>query len=144
MKIGIASDHAGYELKSAIIKELNSQLSLIDYGTDNSDKSVDYPDFAKILCQKLINGEIQKGILICGSGVGISIAANRFKQIRAALCFSPEVAELSRKHNDANVLCLGARIIDKKTAIECVDTFLNTNFEAGRHISRVEKLSLEC
>jgi len=144
MKIGIASDHAGYELKSAIIKELNQQFNLIDFGTKNSEKSVDYPDFAKILCQKLINGEIEKGILICGSGVGISIAANRFKKIRAALCFFPEVAELSRKHNDANVLCLGARIIDKPTAVKCVQTFLNTEFEAGRHIERVEKLSFEC
>ena len=144
MKIGIASDHAGYELKSAIIKELNQQFSLIDYGTESSEKSVDYPDFAKVLCQKLINGEIEKGILICGSGVGISIAANRFKKIRAALCFSPEMAELSRKHNDANVLCLGSRIMDQQTAIKSVQTFLNTKFEAGRHANRVEKLSFEC
>lgn len=141
IKIGVACDHAGYELKSYLIKELKDQFNLMDYGTDNANNSVDYPDFANKLCHKLIAGEIEFGILICGSGVGISIAANRFKQVRAALCTNQKTAKLSRKHNDANVICLGARNIKKENALKCVKVFLATKFEGGRHKRRVEKLS---
>lgn len=140
MKIGIASDHAGYNLKSAIISNLQNQYQIVDYGCNSATISVDYPDFAKILCQKLINQEIEYGILICGSGVGISIAANRFKKIRAALCYNQEITKLARQHNDANVLCLGARFVNLNDAIEYVKTFLTTKFEGGRHIQRIEKL----
>ncbi|MFT6106068.1 MAG: ribose 5-phosphate isomerase B [Rickettsiales bacterium] len=141
MKIAIASDHAGFDLKSLIIKEFGSKSQIIDLGCDNSEISVDYPDFAKKLAQEIISKSVDFGILVCGSGIGISIAANRFKQIRAALCHNSQTAELSRKHNDANVLCLGARIVNEKDAIKIVETFLNTDFEGARHARRVEKLS---
>ncbi|MFT7099039.1 MAG: ribose 5-phosphate isomerase B [Rickettsiales bacterium] len=141
MKIAIASDHAGFDLKSLIIKEFGSKFQIIDLGCDNSEISVDYPDFAKKLAQEIISKSVDFGILVCGSGIGISIAANRFKQIRAALCHNSQTAELSRKHNDANVLCLGARIVNEKDAIKIVETFLNTDFEGARHARRVEKLS---
>ncbi len=138
-KILIASDHGGFELKEFLIKELtNLNFSIIDLGCNNSKDSVDYPDFAKKLCKKLKN---EIGILICGSGIGISIAANRFSNIRAALCQSVKLAALSRMHNDANVLCLGARIISQKTALNITKKFLNTKFEGGRHEKRVAKLS---
>jgi ribose 5-phosphate isomerase B len=143
MKIGIASDHAGYELKSEIIQHF-PDIEFVDCGTDNAEKSVDYPDIAKILCQNLIAGKFNQAILICGSGVGVSITANRFKEIRAALCFDSKVAELARKHNDANVLCLGARITQKKDIIEIIETFLNTEFEGGRHQARIDKLNFQC
>jgi ribose 5-phosphate isomerase B len=141
MKIAIASDHAGFDLKSFIIKEFKSQFQIIDLGCDSSEISVDYPDFAQKLAHKIIDKSVDFGILICGSGIGISIAANRFSKIRAALCHNVQTTELSRKHNDANVVCFGARIIDQETAIQIVKTFLDTNFEGGRHIKRVEKLS---
>ncbi len=140
-QITIASDHAGFDLKSVIIKELNHQYQIIDLGCDNSEDSVDYPDFAKKLAEKIIKKEADFGILICGSGIGISIAANRFKEVRAALCHNQKTAKLSRQHNNANVLCLGARIINEANAIKIVKVFLNTNFEGGRHNKRVEKLS---
>lgn len=144
LKIVIASDHAGYDLKSAIIKEFKSKFDLIDLGPGSADISVDYPDFAKKLAKEIINKKAAKetifGILICGSGVGISIAANRFPEIRAALCHNQKIAKLSRKHNDANVLCLGARITKKDSALKIVKAFLNTKFEGGRHIKRVKKL----
>lgn len=134
-KIYIASDHAGFDLKAFLIKKFPT---LIDLGTDSAE-SVDYPDFAKKLGQEIQEGDF--GILICGSGVGISIAANRFKNIRAALCLNEKIAELARRHNDANVLCLGARLINEEKAIEIIEKFLATKFEGGRHIERVKKLS---
>lgn len=143
MKIGIASDHAGYELKSAIIKTFKD-IEFVDLGTSSAANSIDYPDIAKTFCEELISNKFSSGILICGSGVGVSITANRYKKIRAALCFDAKVAELARKHNDANVLCLGARIIDEATAFDIVKAFLNTKFEGGRHQARIEKLTFEC
>ena len=142
MKIAIASDHAGYELKSILIEEFknNADLQLIDLGCDNAKTSVDYPDYANKLVQKLLAKEVDSGILVCGSGIGISIAANRFKGIRAALCQDANVAKLSRQHNDANIICFGGRIIDPKEAIAAVKVFLNTDFQGGRHSQRVEKL----
>jgi len=138
-KILIAADHAGFSLKEIIIKNLeNFGFEVVDLGTNSAEKSVDYPDFAQKLCKKL---RAEKGILICGSGIGISIAANRFKHIRAALCHNVKCAKLTRAHNDANVLCLGARMISEKTALSIVKTFLNTKFEGGRHEKRVAKLA---
>lgn len=138
-KILIASDHAGFELKSLLKKELtNLGFSVVDLGCDSSEKSVDYPDFAQKLCKKL---KKEFGILICGSGIGISIAANRFKHIRAALCHNVKAAGLTRAHNDANVLCLGSRMISQKTALAITKKFLNTKFEGDRHARRVAKLS---
>ncbi len=141
MKIAIASDHAGFDLKSLIVKELKNQYQIFDLGCADSTTSVDYPDFAQKVAQKIIKKEADFGILICGSGIGISIAANRFKEVRAALCHNQKTAKLSRQHNNANVLCLGARIINQSNAIKIVKAFLSTNFEGGRHIKRVEKLS---
>lgn len=138
----IASDHAGFVLKEEIIKHLQSNFSAIkvhDFGTNDSETSVDYPDYGYKVANKIAaDGGI--GILICGSGVGISIAANRVKGIRAALCFNSEMAQLARQHNNANILVLGARIIAQEVAMQCVDEFLRTDFAGGRHEQRVQKL----
>jgi len=140
-KIAIACDHAGFDLKSIIIGELKSQYTIDDLGCHDSKTSVDYPDFANKIAHKIMTKEVDFGILVCGSGIGISIAANRFREVRAALCHNQKTAKLARNHNNANVLCLGARIINKKNATKIVQVFLNSNFEGGRHIKRVEKLS---
>ena len=138
--IALASDHAGIALKQTLKAELeNLGYTPLDLGTD-SDASVDYPDFGYAVAEAIKNGETDQGIAICGSGIGISIAANRVPGIRAALCHSKETATLARQHNDANVLALGARIIDEATAKACVRAFLSTPFEGGRHTHRVEKL----
>ena len=141
MKIAIASDHAGFNLKSLIIAHFKNQYHIIDHGCKNANISVDYPDFAKIIANKITNEEIDFGILICGSGIGISIAANRFKKVRAALCHNQKIAKLSRQHNDANILCLGSRIIKPKNSFQIIKLFLNTKFQGNRHIKRVQKLS---
>lgn len=141
-KIAIASDHAGFELKQAVVSHLGAG-NVLDLGTNAVD-SVDYPDFGYAVAKAIEEGQVEQGIVICGSGIGISIAANRNPAVRAALCMTPEMAKLSRLHNDANVLALGARLIDQKTAFECVDTFLKTEFEGGRHAKRVEKLTKCC
>ena len=138
--ISIASDHAGFDMKTMIIKHLEeNDFSLIDRGP-NSNDSVDYPDFAKKVCNDLIDENANRGILICGSGQGMSMVANKFKGIRAALCNSEEMAMLARAHNDANVLTIGARFVDEFTAISCVDKFFSTPFEGDRHINRVNKI----
>jgi ribose 5-phosphate isomerase B len=139
--IAIAADHAGFELKSALKDELASMgFSVLDLGTDGPD-SVDYPDFARAVVAAMQQGRATRGLLICGSGIGMSIAANRHAGIRAALCYNAEAARLARLHNDANVLVLGARMIDESVAKECADVFFTTEFEAGRHARRVAKLS---
>jgi ribose 5-phosphate isomerase B len=140
-RVAIASDHAGVALKEVLKKEIE-QLGYVpeDLGTNTLD-SVDYPDFADKLAESIKQGKAEKGVLICGTGIGISIAANRHKEIRAALCHNELTAKLSREHNDANVLALGARVVDEATAKTCVKTFLTTAFEGGRHQKRVEKLS---
>ncbi|NBV06312.1 MAG: ribose 5-phosphate isomerase B [Proteobacteria bacterium] len=141
-EILIASDHAGFSLKQFLVKELAELgFKTVDLGCKSAEKSVDYPDYAKKLCKKITKKNQVRGILICGSGVGISIAANRFKYIRAALCFSTNLAKLSRAHNDANVICLGSRITKNKSALAIVKVFLSTEFEGDRHATRVEKLS---
>ncbi len=138
--IAIASDHAGVELKSALADEIRRLgHDAADLGTNSSD-SVDYPDYANAMAAWMTKNPGNMGVLICGSGVGISIAANRHKHLRAALVSTPEVAALARQHNDANVLCLGARFIDAATAKACLAKFLATDFEGGRHAKRVEKM----
>ena len=136
--IYIASDHAGFELKKQIVESIKDNL--IDLGAD-SENSVDYPDYAKKLVSKINTTENSKGILICGSGVGMSIASNRDKNIRAGLAFNPEIAKLIREHNDANVLVLPGRFMNIQEALKCVVNFLTTKFEGGRHKNRVSKLS---
>lgn len=138
--IAVAADHAGFALKSALLAHLrDSGWQVIDLGTDSAG-SVDYPDFGYALAVALGEGRATRGLAICGSGIGISIAANRFPGIRAALCHDIESAELARRHNDANVLALGARRLDRETAVAILETFLATGFEGGRHARRVDKL----
>jgi len=138
-KVAIASDHAGYNLKTAILEQFKGSYDWIDLGT-NSTESVDYPDFGKKLAKAIINGEAEQGVLVCGSGIGISIAANRYKEIRAANCTDMTMARLSRLHNDANVVALGERLVGQTTAFDIIETFLNTRFEGARHQNRVNKL----
>ena len=136
--ISIGSDHAGYELKTKIEGYLKSKnIEFKDVGTFN-EESCDYPIFAEKASRLVSEGYCEKGILVCGSGVGMCIASNKIKNIRAVLCFDSEIAALSRKHNDANVLCLGGRFIDFESAKKIVDIFLNTPFEGGRHKKRIE------
>lgn len=138
--IGIASDHAGVELKAALAGMLGQRgLAVADLGPADT-QSVDYPDYARKLAEWMKNTNGSRGILICGSGIGMSIAANRHAHIRAALVATPEQAALARQHNDANVLCLGARQVNEATAKQCVAAFLDTTFEGGRHTRRVNKL----
>lgn len=139
-RIALASDHAGYEMKEALKAYLEGRAEIIDLGT-HSDESVDYPDFGKAMGEAITDGRAERGILVCGSGIGISIAANRFPAVRAALCTTSEMAHLARQHNDANVLALGARITDLDTAKACVDDFIHVEFEGGRHQRRVDKMS---
>ncbi len=139
-KVFIASDHAGYKLKKEIIKKFCKILKIYDLGAYNSDKSVNYPDYAHNLCKKVKSKKSNFGILVCGSGIGMSMAANRHKKIRAALCYSVKSSKLSRLHNNANIITLGSRLINKKLAFKCIDIFLDTNFEGGRHIKRVKKI----
>ena len=128
MIVSIASDHAGFQLKEIIVSHLKAlKFEVIDNGPKN-DESVDYPDFAK------------KGILICGSGQGMAMSANKHAGIRAALCHNLEITKLARAHNDANILTLGARVLDQETALQCVDTFFNTEFEGDRHQKRIDKI----
>ena len=139
-KIFLSSDHGGFELKEKVKSFLiDNNFEYEDLGC-SSLEPVDYPDFAKLLSKKIKDKNNSKGILFCGTGIGISMAANRFSHIRAALCTSVEMASKSRKHNDANVLALGGRILEENLALEIVKEFLQTNFEAGRHSSRVDKI----
>lgn len=141
MKISIASDHAGVKLKATILTWLvDNEVETIDFGP-NSEYSVDYPDFAHAVITNLLDGDSDLSILICGSGVGMSMCANRWRDARAALCWNEEIAKLSRQHNDANVLCLPARFITDDEAINILKTFIETEFEGGRHEKRVEKIN---
>ena len=138
--IFISSDHAGYNLKEKIIKKFKKKYSFRDLGTDNSKNSVNYPDYAHKLCRRVSNNAKNMGILVCGSGIGMSMAANRHKKIRAAVCYSVKNTKLSRLHNNANIITLGARLTNKTTAFKCIDVFLNTKFEGGRHKKRIKKI----
>lgn len=139
--IAIASDHAGYDLKATLIEELRAMgHDVLDLGTD-SGESVDYPDFADALAAAIGDGRADRGVLVCGSGIGIAIAANRHPGIRAAPCHDETSARLTREHNDANVLALGARLVGVEVARDCLRAFLNTEFAGGRHARRVAKLA---
>ena len=139
-KIFISSDHAGFKLKEAIKSYLsNKKLSFTDMGPYN-DSRVDYPDFAHKVARKVKLNKDNIGILVCGSGMGMNIAANRHKNIRAAQCFNLKSTKLSRLHNDANIITLGSRLLTKKNALSCVGVFLDTKFEGGRHSKRIKKI----
>ncbi len=140
MKIAIASDHAGIKLKEEIKSFLKQKKHIVRDLGPYSEDSVDYPDFAKKTARLVSLKKIPKAILVCGSGIGMSIAANRFKGVRAAACESPYTAKMSRLHNDSNVLCIGARILSEKKALNVVNIWLSTGFEGGRHKRRVKKL----
>jgi ribose 5-phosphate isomerase B len=141
MKVAIGADHAGFELKEKIRRLLADQgIAVIDEGTHSVD-SVDYPDYARRVGESVARNDAQRGILVCGSGIGMAMAANKVHGVRAAHVTSEQEARLSREHNDANVLTLGARFLDDATAERIVETFLNSRFDGGRHQRRVEKIS---
>lgn len=140
MKISIGNDHAGTEYKRAVVAYLESKgIEVINYGT-NSEESVDYPDFVHPVANDVENEKVDLGIIICGSGNGASMTANKHQGVRAALCWTNEIAKLARQHNDANILSLPARYVSQTQAIDMVETFLNTTFEGGRHQNRVAKI----
>ena len=138
--IFIASDHAGFNLKKAILKKYSKKLKIMDMGTNSSKKSVNYPDYAHKLCLKVSKKKSNIGVLVCGSGMGMAMSANKHKKIRAALCYSVKNAKLSRLHNDANIITLGSRLTSKNKAFNCLNAFLNTKFEGGRHKKRVKNI----
>lgn len=140
-KIAIGGDHAGFTYKSMLKKEL-AELGYesLDFGPD-SEASVDYPDHVHPLSKAVIAGDANLGILICGSGNGVAMTANKYKEIRAALCWTPELAKLAREHNNANILCIPARFVTEEVAREMVKVFLETEFEGGRHLTRVNKIA---
>lgn len=139
--IAIGSDHAGYALKADIIKFLEDKgLEVKDFGTNSCD-SVDYPDFGQAVAEAVSSKECEKGIIICGTGIGISIAANKVPGVRAALCTDSYMAKMSRQHNDANVLALGERVLGPGVVFDIIETWLNTEFLGGRHQNRVNKIS---
>ena len=141
-KIGLASDHAGFELKTFVKQYLaEHNIEYVDYGTD-SEASCDYPDYAHALVAGLANGECTRGIAVCGSGEGISMSLNKHQHVRAALVWMPEIAHMTRLHNDANVLVMPGRYIDTQMASAIMDEFLNTAFEGGRHEARVAKIAV--
>ena len=136
----LASDHAGFNLKEEIKKFLiKKRRNVLDLGTKDT-FSVDYPDYAHLLSKKVARDKNQLGILVCGTGAGMSRAANKHKNIRAALCYDAKSTKLSRLHNNANVMTIGSRLIKKNVALKCVNTFLQTNFDGGRHLRRVKKI----
>jgi|TARA_R110000868_G_scaffold18840_5_gene82088 ribose 5-phosphate isomerase B len=140
MKIAIGNDHAGTEYKLAIIGLLKSMgVEVVNHGTDGTD-SVDYADFVHPVANEVEEGNVDLGIIICGSGNGVSMTANKHQKIRAALCWTTEIVKLAKEHNDANILSLPARFISLPQALEMVKTFLNTSFEGGRHERRIEKI----
>ena len=139
--VAIGADHAGFQYKERIVSFLKiKNIAFKDYGTYSAD-SADYPDFAHPVAHAVENGDAACGILVCGSGNGVAITANKHQDIRAALCWNAELAALARQHNNANVICLPQRFVDAEDALEMVDTFLNTEFESGRHERRVGKIA---
>jgi ribose 5-phosphate isomerase B len=142
-KIGIAADHAGFQTKEYLVGYLASQgWEVFDFGC-YSEEPCDYPDVGHPLAEAVANGEFERGISVCGSGVGISIVVNKHRGVRGALCWEPEIAELCRRHNNANILCLPGRFMDNETAQECVRIFLTTEFEGGRHQTRIDKIEIK-
>jgi ribose 5-phosphate isomerase B len=141
MKVVLASDHRGYQLKDSLKKFLEERkIEFLDVGTFSAD-SVDYPDFAMLAAEKVSHGDYDRGILICGSGIGMCIVANKFPGIRAAVCHDVSAAEMSRKHNDSNMLGLGADVINEELARKILHVWLETKFEGGRHLRRIQKIS---
>ena len=141
MKVVLASDHRGYHLKDSLKKFLEERkIEFLDVGTFSAD-SVDYPDFAMLAAEKVSHGEYDRGILICGSGIGMCVVANKFPGIRAAVCHDVSAAEMSRKHNDSNMLSLGADVINEELARKILHVWLETKFEEGRHLRRIQKIS---
>lgn len=144
MKISIGNDHAGTDYKFAIVEYLESKgITVNNYGTNTND-SVDYPDFVHPVAQDIKNKEADFGILICGSANGVAMTANKYQEVRAGLCWNKEIVELTRQHNNANMLCIPARYTAIPQAIQMVETFLNTEFEGGRHQNRVNKIPINC
>lgn len=141
MRIAIGSDHRGYHLKAKIVTLLKQENHEVEDVGALGDESVDYPDFAAIVAKKVSDGEIERGILICGTGIGMAIAANKFPGVRAAPCTDEVTAEISRRHNDLNVLCLSADLLSPRVVERMVDVWLATEFEAGRHSRRIEKIT---
>jgi ribose 5-phosphate isomerase B len=142
--MAIGADHAGFETKEAVKKFMETAFTatkVTDVGT-HSNESVDYPDFAHQVASEVSNGTVEAGILICGSGNGVCITANKHKEVRAALCWTKELAALARLHNNANVLCIPARFVSHETVLEMVEAFMNTDFEGGRHAKRTDKIEL--
>ena len=139
LKVAIACDHGAYDLKEAIKDSFD--IKWVDLGTDNAKKSVDYPDYAHALAEAINDGVADVGIALCGTGIGISMALNRHPHIRAGLCTDTTTARLTRQHNDANVLCLGARITGQEVAFDIVKTFLEEEFEGGRHTNRIDLIN---
>lgn len=144
MTISIGNDHAGPDYKAAIVKHLEAKgHTIINYGTDTLD-SVDYPDFVHPVAKDVNNSKVDLGILICGSANGVAMTANKYQNVRAGVCWTNEITELTRLHNNANIICIPARFTSIPQAIKMVDTFLDTKFEGGRHQNRVDKISLSC
>lgn len=142
MKVAIGADHGGFEVKQKLVDYLKAKdFEVVDEGTVSS-VSVDYPDFAAKVCEDVLHGRADCGVLICGTGIGISIAANRYRGIRAALLYSLETAALARQHNNANVAVFGGRTMSLEEIKERLDVFLNTDFEGGRHLRRIEKIDM--
>lgn len=142
-KIGIACDHAAYELKEFLVGYLASKgFEVKDFGT-HSEESCDYPDFAHALGEAIDNGELERGVALCGSGEGISMTLNKHQSVRAALCWIPEIAKLSRQHNNSNVLCMPARFISNDEALDILNIWLETEFEGGRHQRRLDKMPIQ-
>lgn len=140
MKIVIGCDHAGYKLKNEILNMLKGELEFIDVGTYN-EEPVDYPDIAEKACEFIVKGEVDYGILICGTGIGMSIVANKFPGVRAALVYSDETAILAKRHNNANVICLGGRTMKVESSVKWIKLWLNEKFEGNRHQRRINKIS---
>ena len=141
MKIAIGCDHGGILLKELVANRLLDLGHDVDDQGCHSDESVDYPKYGKLICEMVLNGSCDRGILICGTGIGMSMVANRYEGIRAALCHEQFTAKMSREHNDANVLCLGARVVGPGLALEIVETWVQTDFAGGRHLRRIEMFS---
>ena len=140
MKIAVGCDHAAYELKEAIKEKLTKEgHEVLDMGCDSTE-SVDYPKYGHAVGRAVASGEAERGIAVCGSGIGISIACNKVPGIRAALCTSVEMAEMCRRHNNANVVCMGARMISQELAFDIIDTWMTTDFEAGKHLRRINEI----
>ena len=139
MNISIGNDHAGVDYKNYIIKNLEEKYNIVNHGTDDTN-SVDYPDFAHPVSLDIDNRKSDFGVLICGSGNGVAMTANKYKKVRAALCWSEEIAKLAKQHNNANVVCIPARFISKEDALQIVRLFIDIKFEGGRHEIRVNKI----